>query len=101
VPEWAQNGGNAAIIKRLGDGEVVHGSRKSQSAQGGAELIQIASYPTNPSSSQRLSAIAKERGVDATEAAIQFSRESGGRVGVVSFTMNEVDSDAFMRQRGR
>jgi len=99
VPEWAQNGGNVAIIKRLGDGEVVHGIEENLIRRGGAELIQIASYPTNPKlEGKRLSAIAKERGIDATEAAIALFKESGGRVGVVSFTMNEVDSDAFMKQ---
>lgn len=99
VPEWAQNGGNAAIVKRLGDGEVIHGIEENLIRRGGAELIQIASYPTNTKlEGKRLSAIAKERGIDATEAAIALFKESGGRVGVVSFTMNEVDSDAFMQQ---
>jgi N-acyl-D-amino-acid deacylase len=99
VPEWAQSGGTPAILKRLADGEVVHGIEENLIRRGGAELIQIASYPANPKlEGKRLSAIAKERGLDATEAAIALFKEGAGRVGVVSFTMNEVDSDAFMQQ---
>lgn len=99
VPEWAQSGGSVAILKRLGDGEVVHGIEENLNRRGGAELIQIASFPSNPKlEGKRLSAIAKERGIDATEAAIALFKEGQGRVGVVSFTMNEVDSDAFMQQ---
>jgi N-acyl-D-amino-acid deacylase len=99
VPEWAQNGGNPAIIKRLGDGEVISGIEQNLVRRGGPELIQIASYPTNPKlEGKRLSAIAKERGLDATETAIALFKESGGRIGVVSFTINESDSDAFMQQ---
>jgi N-acyl-D-aspartate/D-glutamate deacylase len=99
VPEWAQSGGTPAILKRLADGEVVHGIEENLIRRGGAELIQISSYPSNPKlEGQRLSAIAKERGLDATEAAIALFKEGAGRVGVVSFTMNEVDSDAFMQQ---
>jgi N-acyl-D-amino-acid deacylase len=99
VPEWAQSGGNAAIIKRLGDGEVISGIEQNLVRRGGAHLIQIASYPTNPKlEGKRLSDIAKERGLDATETAIALFKESGGRIGVVSFTINESDSDAFMQQ---
>ncbi len=99
VPEWAQNGGTPAILQRLADGEVVHGIEENLKRRGGAELIQIASFPANPKlEGKRLSAIAQERGIDATEAAIALFKEGAGRIGVVSFTMNEVDSDAFMRQ---
>jgi N-acyl-D-amino-acid deacylase len=99
VPEWAQNGGNPAIIKRLGDGEVIHGIEENLRRRGGADLIQIASYPANPKlEGKRLGTIAKERGLDATETAIAMFKESGGRIGVVSFTINESDSDAFMQQ---
>ncbi len=99
VPEWAQNGGNQAIIGRLGNTEVVKGIEENLNRRGGAGLIQIAQYePNHALEGKRLDAIAKERGVDPAEAAIQLFKESGGRVPVVSFTMNEGDSDLFMQQ---
>ena len=99
VPEGLQNGGNPAILSRMGSAEMVNGIEGNLIRRGGAELIQIASYPTNKAlEGKRLSAIAKERGMNATEAAISMFKESGGRVGVVSFTINEADSDAFMQQ---
>lgn len=99
VPEWAQNGGTPEILKRLSEGEVVSGIEQNLLRRGGAELIQIASFPANRKlEGKRLSAIAKERGLDATETAIALFKEGNGRVGVVSFTMNEGDSDAFMQQ---
>ena len=99
VPEALQNGGTPQILTRMGSAEMVNGIEQNLIRRGGADLIQIASYPTNPAlEGKRLGAIAKDRGMNATDAAIAMFKESGGRIGVVSFTINEVDSDAFMQQ---
>ena len=99
VPEALQNGGTPQILTRMGSAEMVNGIEQNLIRRGGADLIQIASYPANPSlEGKRLGAIAKERKMNPTEAAIAMFKESGGRIGVVSFTINESDSDAFMQQ---
>ncbi len=67
--------------------------------RGGAEHIQLTQYPKNPAfEGRRLLDIAKERNEDPTDTVMFLFKDSGGRVPVVSFTINEYDSDAFMRQ---
>ena len=56
-------------------------------------------YPKNPAfEGRRLLDIAKERNEDPTDTVMFLFKDSGGRVPVVSFTINEYDSDAFMKQ---
>jgi N-acyl-D-amino-acid deacylase len=99
IPEWAQTGGTGAILSRLGNTEVMKGIDENLVRRGGAELMQITTYAPNRSyEGKRLSEIAKEMGKDPTEAAIQLLKDSGGRVPVVSHTVNESDSDALMAQ---
>lgn len=99
VPQWAQDGGLPSILGRLNDPEMITGVEENLRRRGGAEHIQLTQYPANPAlEGRRLADIAKERNQDPVDTALSLFKESGGRVPVVSHTMNEVDSDAFMRQ---
>jgi len=99
VPQWAQDGGPTAILGRLNDPEMITGVEANLRRRGGAEHIQLTQYPKNPAfEGRRLLDIAKERNEDPTDTVMYLFKDSGGRVPVVSFTINEYDSDAFMKQ---
>lgn len=98
IPQWGQDGGPTAILGRLGDPEMITGIEANLRRRGGAEHIQLTQYPKNPAfEGRRLADLAKERNEDPVDTAIFLFRDSGGRVPVVSFTINEYDSDAFMK----
>lgn len=103
IPSWAQEGGNAAMRARLNDPSVRdrlrQGIQENFDRRGGARTLQIGSFgPDRSLEGRRLDAIAEERGVSPVDLVISLLNESPQGVGMVSFTVNEVDIDAFMRQ---
>lgn len=103
IPGWAQEGGHGALVARLGDPQLRPRIRaevvENFARRGSADDIQIALNEADRSlEGRRLGAIARERGIDPVDLAIDLIQKSKGRFQVVSFTINEADSDAFMRQ---
>jgi len=99
VPAWAQEGPMGEVLQRLNSAEVRMGMEDNLVRRGGAGLIQIASDDQDQSKEgKRLGDLAKAQGVEPSEVAIAMLKKAAGRVSVVSFTINESDSDAFMRQ---
>jgi N-acyl-D-amino-acid deacylase len=101
VPGWAQEGGEAALVKRLED-ERLRAQIRDEMAQNlarraGAGAIMIGRYAPQPElEGRRLDAIARQRSEDALDTAIDLLRHGGASI--VSFNMDDQDVDAFMRQ---
>lgn len=101
VPRWAQEGGEAALQRRLSDPEPLARIRQEMSAnlirRGGAGAIQIRACRSHPEhEGRRLDAIAQDSGSEPVELAITLLRL--GSVDIVSFSLHEDDIAAFMRQ---
>lgn len=97
VPLWAQDGGRAAMLARLGDpalaerllGEMADNMRR----RGGAGSLLVVEGRWR---GQRLDAIARAMGTDAVSAAIAAIKDADAAT--ISFNMAEADIAAFMRQ---
>ena len=111
VPGWAQEGGPAAIAKRLQNPEQRGLMRKEMVAnlarRGGANAIQIARFPADPSiQGKRLDEIAKARLKEPIDVAmdllVQANSQRGdfpfGEESIISFNMNERDLETIMKQ---
>jgi N-acyl-D-amino-acid deacylase len=101
APDWAQEGGAKALAERLRDPVQRARIREAMSAslalRGGAGMIQIRSYPPDPSvEGKRLDAIAAARSQDPRDTAIDMLVQGGAKT--VSFNMSDADVDAIMRQ---
>jgi N-acyl-D-amino-acid deacylase len=101
VPGWAQEGGPAAIAKRLANPEQAATIRKEMvrnlARRAGANAIMIRGYAADPSlEGKRLDEIARDRGQDPIDTAIDMLKKGGA--GIVSFNMNEQDLDNIMKQ---
>ncbi len=99
IPRWAQDGGRAALLKRLDDAATMKRMRPEIAdnlrRRGGPASLLITSGPTG-AEGKTLEAIAKERGVDPIDAAIAILKQR--ETGVASFNQSEADIAAFMRQ---
>ncbi|MBO9713321.1 amidohydrolase family protein [Sphingomonas sp.] len=101
TPDWAQEGGPAALAERLRDPAQRARIRDAMAAslvlRGGAATIQIRDYPTDRSlEGKRLDAIAAAQGLDPRDMAIEMLIKGGAKT--VSFNMSDDDVDAIMRQ---
>ena len=101
VPGWAQEGGWPALAKRLADPTLRARIRAEMAPnlarRGGANALMIRRFVPDPSiEGKRLDAIARERGLDPLDAAIDILKL--GSAPAVSFNMSDADVDALMRQ---
>jgi len=101
LPRWAEAGGDSALQRRLKTPADLARIRTAMvdnlERRGGADRLQIASYAADPSlDGQTLEAIARARGKDPIDAAIELVQ--GGGAGIVSFNMWDADVDLFMQQ---
>lgn len=101
VPGWAQEGGWAALAKRLGDPALRARIRAEMAPnlvrRGGANALQIRRFQPDPSlEGKRLDAIARDMGLDPLDAAIEMLKR--GPAPTVSFNMSDADVEAFMKR---
>ena len=100
VPRWAEAGGNAALLARIGDPSVrprlVQEMEQNLKRRGGAESLLIISGGDRSLIGKRLSEIAREKHISPVEAALEIVKNGGA--GVASFNMNETDIENFMRE---
>lgn len=97
IPLWAQDGGRAALLRRLDDpalaGRLRADIAENMRKRGGAEKLVIVEGAWRD---RTLAAVAKEMAVDPLAAAIAVIRVADA--GVVSFNQSEADIADFMRQ---
>jgi N-acyl-D-aspartate/D-glutamate deacylase len=102
LPRWAQAGGTQAFEQRLADAKTLATIKaemaESLDRRGGADRIQIASYPRDRGvEGKTLEQIARERRKDPIDQALEMMRD-GGEARIVSFSLNETDITTLMRQ---
>ncbi|ODP36972.1 N-acyl-D-amino-acid deacylase family protein [Sphingomonas turrisvirgatae] len=101
VPSWAQEGGGAALAKRLEDPEMRAKIRAEMAPnlerRAGPNAIMIREFTPDPTlDGKRLGEIAKLMGKEPLDAAIDMLRRGGART--VSFNMSDQDVEALMQQ---
>jgi N-acyl-D-amino-acid deacylase len=101
VPAWAQEGGAEALAKRLQDPEQRKTIRKeladNMARRAGAGALMITNYKPDPKrNGKRLDAIARERGEDPLDTAIDMMIAGGSPV--MSFSQNDKDVDLLVQQ---
>ena len=99
VPRWAQDGGRAALLGRLGDPAIVARMKAEMvdnlRRRGGPGAILITTGPP-AFRNKYLADIARELGLDPVDAALKVLRQE--EVGIASFNQSEADIAEFMRQ---
>lgn len=99
MPRWAQDGGRAAMLRRLDDAAQLARIRVEMAGnlrrRGGPASLLITSGP-KAAEGKTLEQLAKEAGTDPVETAIAILRES--EAGVASFNQSEADIAAFMQR---
>ncbi len=97
VPRWAEDGGNAALLKRIDDPAIrpklMKEMEENMRRRGGANSLLLTS---SKYAGLRLAAIAKQLNKPPIEAALDVIKQGGASV--ASFNMNERDIEAFMKQ---
>ena len=101
LPRWAQDGGRAALLERLGrdrDRRRIRAAMvENLERRGGAGRIQFRAVSGAPElEGRRLDAVADERGLHPLDLAIELIE--AGPVGIVSFNMRSDDVERFMSQ---
>jgi len=101
VPAWAQEGGRDALAKRLKNprerARIREEMATNMARRGGPNAMMIRRYSPDASrEGRRLDEIAKDRGEDPLDTAIEMLINGGASI--VSFNMDEEDIEAFMRQ---
>jgi N-acyl-D-aspartate/D-glutamate deacylase len=101
LPRWSQVGGSDSLRARLENPETLarirEGMVENLARRGGADRIQFRRFVQDPSIEGRLlSDVAKDRGVDPIDLAIEFFKVGGPAI--VSFNMHEKDIETFMTQ---
>jgi N-acyl-D-aspartate/D-glutamate deacylase len=100
LPRWAESGGRDSVRARLADPalrprierEMLDNMRR----RGGANSLLITSSRDSTLRGKTLLEVAKERGTDTLQTAIDIILAGGA--GVASFNMNEDDIKAFMKE---
>jgi N-acyl-D-aspartate/D-glutamate deacylase len=100
LPRWAQAGGGDSLQARLarpGDlARIREAMVENLARRGGADRIQFRRFREDPSIEGRtLAALARERGADPIDVAIELFRQGGPSI--VSFNMDERDVELIMR----
>ena len=101
VPGWAQEGGAAALAKRLQDpamrAKIRAGMVPNLERRAGAHALMIRSFAPDPSlEGNRLDEVGRIKGMDPLDAAIEMLIAGGAPT--ISFNMSDADVEAFMRQ---
>jgi N-acyl-D-amino-acid deacylase len=100
VPRWAEAGGNAALLARIGDPSVrpklIAEMEQNLKRRGGPDSLLIISGRDKSLAGKRLLAIATEKHESPVEAALEIIKNGGA--GVASFNMHDQDIANFMRQ---
>jgi N-acyl-D-amino-acid deacylase len=101
VPGWAQEGGAAALAKRLQDPAMRAKIRAEMvpnlERRAGPHALMIRSFAPDPTlEGKRLDEVGRIKGMDPLDAAIEMLIAGGAPT--VSFNMSEADVEAFMRQ---
>jgi N-acyl-D-amino-acid deacylase len=101
VPGWAQEGGPAALAKRLSDPTMRAKIRAEMvpnlERRAGPHALMIRRFQADPSlEGKRLDEIGRMKGKDPLDAAIDMLIQGGAPT--ISFNMSEGDVEAFMRQ---
>jgi N-acyl-D-amino-acid deacylase len=100
IPRWAEVGGSAALLQRIGDPAVrprlMAEMQKNLDRRGGPESLLMTASPDKEFTGKTLAKIAQERGVSPIEAALTIIQKGGSDV--ASFNMQQTDIKNFMRQ---
>jgi N-acyl-D-amino-acid deacylase len=100
IPRWAEVGGSAALLQRIGDPSVrprlMAEMQKNLDRRGGPGSLLLTASPDKEFVGKTLAKIAQERGVPPIEAALVVIQRGGADV--ASFNMQESDMRNFMRQ---
>jgi N-acyl-D-amino-acid deacylase len=100
IPRWAEVGGSAALLQRIGDPAVrprlMAEMQKNLDRRGGPESLLMTAAPDKEFIGKTLARIAHERGVSPIEAALIIIQKGGADV--ASFNMRASDIKNFMRQ---
>jgi N-acyl-D-aspartate/D-glutamate deacylase len=101
LPRWSQAGGRDSLLARMDrpqDMARIHEAMVENLARrGGADRIQFRRYRPDPSiEGKLLSDVAKERGEDPLETAVDLIRS--GSVSIVSYNMDDGDVETLMAQ---
>ncbi len=100
IPRWAEVGGAAALLQRIGDPAVrprlMAEMQKNLDRRGGAESLLMTASPDKEFIGKTLATIAQERGTSPMEAALTIIQKGGADV--ASFNMQQSDIKNFMRQ---
>jgi N-acyl-D-amino-acid deacylase len=112
IPNWAHEGGRAALVARLRDPAVrarlrteladdAGGSTRIGASAGGPEGVMIASVGADSLrryQGMRLSAVAQARGQDVRDALFDLLIADEARTSAVYFSMSDADVEAVLRQ---
>ncbi|HYL75850.1 MAG TPA: amidohydrolase family protein [Bryobacteraceae bacterium] len=100
VPRWAEEGGSAALLKRIDDPAVrprlIADMTANLERRGGAESLLITTSSNKDLIGKTLAKIAEERKESPIDAALEIVKARGA--GVASFNMREDDIRNFMRE---
>ncbi|MGH7654021.1 MAG: N-acyl-D-amino-acid deacylase family protein, partial [Gemmatimonadaceae bacterium] len=100
VPRWAEVGGRDSLIARIvapaTHAKLAGEMKENMRRRGGAKAMLIVSSRQRDLEGKRLDAIARTRGKDPVEVAMDIIRTVGDQ-SVASFNMNAKDIDTFMR----
>lgn len=100
LPNWALDGGRAALLKRLDDPKDLERIKKEMAANiertGGADKFLFRGKDA-PWSGKYLDAVAREWGMSPVDASLKIVRE-GGSQSMIGFVMGEADIVNFMKQ---
>jgi N-acyl-D-amino-acid deacylase len=100
IPRWAEVGGSAALLQRIGDSAVrprlMAEMQKNLDRRGGPESLLITAAPDKEFIGKTLARIAQQRGTSPIEAALTIIQKGGADV--ASFNMQQTDIKNFMRQ---
>ena len=101
LPRWSQAGGRDSLAARMGRPDDMARIRDAMvdnlARRGGADRIQFRRFRPDPSIEGRLlSDLARERGRDAIDVALDIIRQ--GSASIVSFNMDDGDVEALMTQ---
>jgi N-acyl-D-amino-acid deacylase len=100
IPRWAEVGGSAALLQRIGDPAVrprlMAEMQKNLDRRGGPESLLMTASPDKEFVGKTLARVAQERDVSPIEAALTIIQKGGADV--ASFNMQQTDIKNFMRQ---